>query len=86
LNWVLLHVILGDPQGFEFLWEKQVAQSSGESGEAVDVACHRGLLAMYFFNSAVGIVATVRDAGDVAIRVASASVITAATSSPARTV
>jgi hypothetical protein len=59
LNWVLLRVILGDPQRFEFLWEKQVAKSSGESGEAVVVACLKGLLATYFFNSTVGIVAVV---------------------------
>jgi hypothetical protein len=53
----LLHVILGDPEGFEFLWEKQVTKSSGEGGEAVAVACLRGLFATYFFNSAAGIVA-----------------------------
>jgi hypothetical protein len=85
LNWVLLRVILGDPQGFEFLWEKQVAKSSGEGGEAVVVACLRGLLAMYYLNFAAGIVAAVRDAGDVAVCVASAFAITATTSSPART-
>jgi hypothetical protein len=82
----LLFVILGDPQGFEFLWEKQVAKSSGEGGEVVAFACLRGLLTTYFFNSAAGIIATVRDAGDVAVCVASASAIAAATSSPARTV
>jgi hypothetical protein len=57
LNWFLLRVILGDPQGFEFLWEKQVAKSSEESGKTVAVACLRGLLATYFFNSAAGILA-----------------------------
>jgi hypothetical protein len=59
LNWVLLRVILGDPQRFEFLWEKQVVKSSGEGGETVDVACLRGLPTTYFFNSAVGIIAVV---------------------------
>jgi hypothetical protein len=59
LNWVLLRVVLGDPQRFEFLREKQVAKSSGEGGEAVAVTYLKGLLAMYFFNSAAGIVAAV---------------------------
>jgi hypothetical protein len=59
LNWVLLRVILGDPQRVEFLWEKQVMKSSREGGEAVAVACLRCLFATYFFNSAAGIVAVV---------------------------
>jgi hypothetical protein len=58
LNWVLLRVVLGDPQKFEFLWEKQVAKSSGEGRETITVAFLRGLLATYFFNSTAGIVAT----------------------------
>jgi hypothetical protein len=37
LNWVLLHVVLGDPQRFEFLWEEEIAKSSGEGREAVVV-------------------------------------------------
>jgi hypothetical protein len=57
LNWVLLRVVLGDPQRFEFLWEKEIAKSSGEGGEAIVVACRGGLFAPYFFNSAAGIVA-----------------------------
>jgi hypothetical protein len=44
---------------FEFLWEKDIAKLSGEGGEGVVVACRRGLLAPYFFNSAAGIVAAV---------------------------
>jgi hypothetical protein len=40
---------------------------------------------MYYLNFAAGIVAAVRDAGDVAVCVASAFAITATTSSPART-
>jgi hypothetical protein len=59
LDWVLLRVVLSDPQRFEFLWEKQIAKSSREGGEAVVVACRGGLLAAYFFNSAAGIVAAV---------------------------
>jgi hypothetical protein len=55
----LLRIILGDPQRFEFLWEKQIAKLSGEGGEAVVVACRGGLIASYFFNSAVGLVAAV---------------------------
>jgi hypothetical protein len=57
LNWVLLCFVLGDPQRFEFLWEKKVAKLSGEGGETVVVTCLRDLLATYFFNSVVGIVA-----------------------------
>jgi hypothetical protein len=57
LDWVLLRIILSDPQRFEFLWEKQIAKPSREGGEAVIVACRGGLLASYFFNSAAGIVA-----------------------------
>jgi hypothetical protein len=57
LNWVLLRVVLGDPSRFEFLWEKEIAKSSGEGGEAVVVACRGRLLAPYFFNSTAGIVA-----------------------------
>jgi hypothetical protein len=57
LNWVLLRVVLGDPQRFEFLCEEEIAKSSGEGRETVVVACCRGLLALYFFDSAVGIVA-----------------------------
>jgi hypothetical protein len=57
LDWVLLRVVLSDPHRFEFLWEEKVAKSRGEGGEAVVVACHGGLVASYFFNSAAGIVA-----------------------------
>jgi hypothetical protein len=58
LDWVLLRVILSDPQRFEFLWEKQIAKSSREGGEAIVVVC-RGLFASYFFNFAASIVAAV---------------------------
>jgi glycerol kinase len=57
LNWVLLRVLLGDPQRFEFLWEKEIAKSSRKGGEVVVLACLTGLLAPYFFNFATGIVA-----------------------------
>jgi hypothetical protein len=57
LDWVLLRIILSDPQRFEFLWEKQIAKSSREGGEAIIVACRGELLAPYFFNPAAGIVA-----------------------------
>jgi hypothetical protein len=53
----LLRVVLGDPQRFEFLWEKQIAKSGREGREAVVVACRGGLLASYFFNSAASIIA-----------------------------
>jgi hypothetical protein len=45
LYWILLRVILGDPQRFEFLREKQIAKPCREGGEAVVVACRGGLLA-----------------------------------------
>jgi hypothetical protein len=57
LDWVLLRIVLSDPQRFEFLWEEQIAKSSGEGGEAVVVTCSGGLVAPYFLNSPVGIVA-----------------------------
>jgi hypothetical protein len=56
LDWILLCVILGDPQGFEFLREKQIAKPSREGGEAVVVSCHGGLFLSNFINSSAGIV------------------------------
>jgi hypothetical protein len=52
LYWVLFHIVLGDPLRFEFLWEQQIAKSSGEGGEAVVLACRGGFLASNFFDSA----------------------------------
>jgi hypothetical protein len=57
LYWILLRIILGDPQRLEFLWEKQIAKSSREGGEAVIFVCCGGLVASNFFDSAAGIVA-----------------------------
>jgi hypothetical protein len=57
LDWVLLLVILGDLQRLEFLWEKQIVKLRREGGEAVVFACRGGLLVLYFFNSAAGIIA-----------------------------
>jgi hypothetical protein len=45
LHWILLRVVLGDPQRFEFLWEKQIVKPCREGGEAVVVACRGSLLA-----------------------------------------
>jgi hypothetical protein len=56
LDWVLLRIVLGDPQRFEFLWEEQIAKSRGKGGEAIIVACRGGLVASNFFDSAAGIV------------------------------
>jgi hypothetical protein len=59
LYWVLLRIILGDPQRLEFLWEWHIAKSSREGGEAVSLACHEGFegfLASNFLYSATGIV------------------------------
>jgi hypothetical protein len=55
LNWVLLRVVLGDPQRLEFLWEQQIVKSSTEGGEAVVLAY--GIVASDFLDSAMGIVA-----------------------------
>jgi hypothetical protein len=57
LYWILLRIILGDPQRLEFLWEKQIVKSSREGREAVVFACRGGFLASNFFNSAVSVVA-----------------------------
>jgi hypothetical protein len=45
LYWILLRVVLGDPQRFEFLREKLIAKPRREGGEAIVVACRGGLLA-----------------------------------------
>jgi hypothetical protein len=55
----LLRFVLGDPERLEFLWEKQVAKSSGEGGEAVAVTCFRSLFVTNLFDSVAGIVAAV---------------------------
>jgi hypothetical protein len=57
LYWILLLIVLGDPQRLEFPWEKQIAKSSREGGEAVIFACRGGLVVSNLFDSAVGIVA-----------------------------
>jgi hypothetical protein len=57
LDWVLLRVVLSDPQRLKFLWEKQIAKPSREGREVVIFACRGGLLASYFFNFAAGIIA-----------------------------
>jgi hypothetical protein len=57
LYWILLRIVLGDPQRLEFLWEQQIAKSSREGGEVVVLACRGRFLASNFFDSAVGIVA-----------------------------
>jgi hypothetical protein len=57
LHWILLRIVLGDPQRLEFLWEKQIAKSSREGGEAVVFACCGGFVALNFFDSAAGIIA-----------------------------
>jgi hypothetical protein len=58
LYWILLRIVLGDPQRLEFLREQQIVKSSGEGGEAVVLTCRGGFLASNFFNSAAGIVAS----------------------------
>jgi hypothetical protein len=67
LDWVLLRFVRSGPHRFEFLWEKQIAKSSREGGEAVVVAYRGGLLASYFFDSVAGIVAAACGTGNVAV-------------------
>jgi hypothetical protein len=55
LYWVLLRVVLGDPQRLEFLWEQQIAKSSREGREAVVLAC--GFVPSNFLDYATSIVA-----------------------------
>jgi hypothetical protein len=55
----LLRIVLGNPERLEFLWEKQVAKSSGESGEVVVVVCLRGLFTTNFLDSVADVVAAV---------------------------
>jgi hypothetical protein len=50
LDGVLLRVVLGDSQRFEFFWEEQVAKPRREGGEVVVVAYGGGLLPPQFFN------------------------------------
>jgi hypothetical protein len=57
LYWILLRIVLGDPERLEFLWEQQISKSSREGGEAIVLACRGGFLASNIFNSAAGIVA-----------------------------
>jgi hypothetical protein len=57
LYWILLRVVLGNPERLEFIWDKQIAKSSREGGEAVVLACRGGFLASNFFNSTAGIIA-----------------------------
>jgi hypothetical protein len=55
LDGVLLRVVLGDSQRFEFFREEQVAKPRREGGEAVVVACSGGLLLPQFFHLLVGV-------------------------------
>jgi hypothetical protein len=57
LYWILLCIVLGDPQRLEFLKEEQIAKSSREGGEAIILACRGGFLASNFFETAAGIAA-----------------------------
>jgi hypothetical protein len=45
LNWVLLRVILGDPERFEFFRKEQITKSCRVGGEAITVADFCSLLA-----------------------------------------
>jgi hypothetical protein len=56
LDGVLLRLVLGDPERFELVREKQVAKPRREGGEAVIVACGGGLLPPQLFNLLAGVV------------------------------
>jgi hypothetical protein len=55
LDGVLLRVVLGDSQRFEYFQEEQVAKPRREGGEAFVVAYGGGLLPPQFFNLLAGI-------------------------------
>jgi hypothetical protein len=55
LDGVLLCVVLGDSQRFEFFWEEQVAKPRREGGEAVVVTYGGRLLLPQFFNLLAGV-------------------------------
>jgi hypothetical protein len=57
LYWVLLRIVLGDPQRLEFFWEQQIVKSSREGGEAVVLAYRGGFLTSNLLDSATSIVA-----------------------------
>jgi hypothetical protein len=57
LYWVLLRIVLGDPQRLEFFLEQQIVKSSREGGEAVVLACRGGFLTSNLLDSATSIVA-----------------------------
>jgi hypothetical protein len=57
MDGILLRIVLGDPQRFEFFGEEQVAKPRREGGEAVVVACGGGLVPPQLFNLLAGIVA-----------------------------
>jgi hypothetical protein len=87
LNWVLLRVVFGDPERFEFLGEEQIARSCIVGGEAVAVTDFGSLLgAMDLVDPVAGIVAATCIAGGLAVCVASTSAIASATSSSATTI
>jgi hypothetical protein len=80
VNWVLLHVVLGDSERPQFLGEKQIAKSWRVGREAF--TNFGSLLSVAdLVDPMVGIVAAVSVAGGVAVGVASASAIAATTSS-----
>jgi hypothetical protein len=82
LDKVLLHVVLGDLERFEFLRKEQVAKSCRVGGEAIAVAGFSSLLgATDLVDHVAGVVATACVAGGVAVHVALASAIAAASSS-----
>jgi hypothetical protein len=55
LDGVLLRVVLGDSQRFEFVWEEQVAKPRREGRAAIVVAYGGALLPTQFFNLLAGI-------------------------------
>jgi hypothetical protein len=82
LNWVLFHIVLGDPERFEFLGEKQIAKPCRVGGKVVAIADFGSLLRVAdLVDPVASMVATVCVVSGVAVRLASASTIATATSS-----
>jgi hypothetical protein len=82
LNWVLLCVVLGDPERFEFLGKEQITKSCRVGGEAITVADFSSLLsATDLIDLVVGVVAAVSVAGGMAVHMASSSTVAVATAS-----
>jgi hypothetical protein len=83
LNRVLLRIVLGDPERFEFLRKKHIAKFCRVGREAVAVACFSSLFTADLVDPVANVIATMCVAGGVAVRMASGSMIATTTNSSA---